>query len=109
MNKFLNQSNNINYLATSTLRDLRNRKITTVDEYVQWVREWKQEHRELVAAIKFLRALKNIAKSEKDYRQCDAHWLDKRVLGGIAHKMYEARTDNKAALKAGKFLETAEA
>ncbi len=105
-NAYITKENNINYRALSDLRTFLKGEIKTVDEYVDWVREWKEQEKLLVAAIRHFRTEKNNAKLAKDGYQCNVMQGRKLSYRGIATAMYEKRVENKAALKAGVFKET---
>ena len=105
MNKFFNSSNEILWQSKNLIRGISGQKIETVDEYVEWVAEWKQIHNQLVEAIKYFRFLKNEHKHNGAYEQCGRAWINKKTLGSWAKMLYTARVDNKAKLKAGAFKE----
>lgn len=104
MNEFFNNTE-INWQARNLIKGLAAEKIETVDEYVAWVKQWKETHRKLVAAIHHFRLLKNKAKLDKDELSCRYAWYNKLSLRVWARDMYQMRIDNKAELKAGAFKE----
>lgn len=86
----------------------------TLQEYVAWVRTWKQFHQEIVDSIQAIRREKNQTvfkmrlngASEDPIRQINALWEQKKFLGRLANKLYQARIDNKAALHQGYYVDT---
>lgn len=104
MNDFFNGME-INWRNVRICNDISAQKIETIEEYVEWVGEWKEIHRKLIAAIKHFRLLKNKYKLDGDSYNCQAAWMKKKGLGQYARRMYEARVENKVQLKAGAFKE----
>lgn len=104
MNGFYTE-NKINYQYCAKIIDLGKRPIDTIDDYVSWVRDWKELHRELIEAIHYFRAQKDQAKLVGDSTKGNRAWLNKKALGRYARMMYELRSDRKEAVKAGKYKE----
>lgn len=99
-------------VISDSLSSLR-RKIQTKDDYVLWVREWKEIHADLVKAIQYFRIIKNRVKYDVAFANstsdnCNMLQNRKKFLGSVANALYEMRTDNKAALKAGQYAEVTE-
>lgn len=93
---------NINYQSLNQIRAQARTVLTTREEYILWLREWKTNHRDIVNAIKFLRALKNIAKQEGNTLQVNKLWMRKKHLGTVAKELYLHRVANKTQVKSGK-------
>jgi len=103
VNNFLTETNVINYKYFAEILNLGNRPIETVEQYRDWVYDWRVIHDQLVLAIHHFRMLKDAAKVRGDASKCNQYWWAKKRLGTFARTMYELRADRKAALKQGKF------
>lgn len=83
-----------------------NREISTIEEYYEWVREWKITHALLVHGIQFFRAIKTRYKYDIGFRNttndnCDTLQWKKKYFGQFARTLYQLRADQKARLKSG--------
>lgn len=92
---------NINYAYLKQMKMQIATPIHSREEYILWLRTWKDYHRELVNTIKFLRALKNIAKVERNSDEAIRLWNQKKYLGKVATVLYQYRIANKALVKSG--------
>ena len=107
---FKTENNNVNYIEIKNSEiKLNHLKIETIEQYVDWVKEWKTVHKVLVSEIIELRRVKNQFKKDGNGTGCNTAWNSKKMLGQFARRLYEARIENKTRLKAGEFkvLETA--
>lgn len=98
--KFVNEKNNVQFVAINVMFKSLSRGITTREEYFEWVREWKIDHQEMVDAIKFFRAQKDRATNSDDANRA---WAKKKSLRPFAHKLYVMRITNKGLFKSGQF------
>ena len=98
MNGFITENNKIDYRNCTKIIELGKRPIDTIDDYVNWVHDWKDLHRELVEAIQTFRAAKDQAKADGNQLLCNTVWWRKIQLRSYARMMYELRTDRKQAL-----------
>lgn len=106
MNKFINyETQSINYKSLAEPINLCKRPIETTEEYVQWVREWKQLHKELIQAIRYFRKQRNKAKKLNQSDVASLYWNRKLIFKPTMRMMYEQRVERKAALKQGKYTE----
>lgn len=104
MNNLYITNDNVNYRAFSDLRTFLKQEITTVDEYVLWVREWKIQEKQIAAAVRYFKAAKNQAKLDKNPTACNV--FQGKKLTCRTPELYDRRVENKARLHAGEFKET---
>ena len=109
MNTFISVNNQVVFKATATANIMLERKITTEDEYVLWVREWKAVNKEMVEAIQSLRTMKNefrdkVRETNDMYQNISTVMSAKQTLRVLARKMYEVRVTNKTSLKSGEYV-----
>lgn len=97
----VNANNSINYQALGTIDTFLARNITNIDEYIAWVREWKEINQQIVNSILFYKAEKNRFKENKETAACNQAWNRKVSLGKTASALYKARVENKARLHEG--------
>jgi hypothetical protein len=74
--------------------------LTSEEEYVDWVRDWKRAHSDLVTVIVFQKS------TSRNNRNGAIASFSQSVLAGLqyyATEMYKTRGDNKGNLKAGKY------
>lgn len=86
-----------------------NREITTVEEYRDWVRDWRKENAALVSSIQYMRTVKNDFKFglkptnlDRTTAMNSAHGT-KLSLRPYARELNEKRVENKARFKAGEY------
>jgi len=99
---------NIEYGKVSEMMKLTNREITSVDEYIKWVREWRHYHHGLVNSIQTLRAMKIAirdgvmapvtASKINDVNHAQGSKLNLRPF---AKALHDLRVERKAKFKAG--------
>jgi hypothetical protein len=104
MNTLYNSTTNTINWNVLLKMNVHERQINSYEEYVLWVREWKAQYKEVVEAITFFRNLKNQHRDNGTYIECNSAWNRKISLRPYAHKLLQARIDNKAALHEGKFF-----
>lgn len=80
------------------------RSLQTREDYVLWVKQWRQVHDQIVYAIKYFRFMKNRYKTDIAFQNvsvndCNSFYYMKKILGKIARDMYEMRNENKAWAK----------
>ena len=103
MNNFLTPANTANFKYKLSLEALLKIEIRSLDEYIQWVSNWKIMHRELVRAIHEMRRLKNEAKKSWKGGSASEYWITKKALGRWARRMYELRAEHKANRRQGMY------
>ncbi|AGR47808.1 hypothetical protein PHIM7_117 [Sinorhizobium phage phiM7] len=107
--KNVNENYSIDYGKVLEMKKTIEREITTVDEYVQWVRDWRKLNASLVASIQYMRDVKNDIKTGRKASNSDRGTAINRAYGTKlelrphARKLYELRVENKARFKAGEF------
>lgn len=106
MTEFVKNVNSIDYGKVLEMRKTLNREITTVPEYIQWVREWRKLHESLVGSIQFLRVVKHEFRNgrretESVETEVNRSQNSKLALRPFARELYELRTERKANFKAG--------
>lgn len=95
--------NKINYPYINSVQKVLSQPIETIDQYVEWVRNWKLLHAKLIEAINQARTDKDRARQNKDATGCNVAWYRKMRLRVIARWMYQVRNDRKDALHAGQY------
>lgn len=104
-------TNSVNYLAIRAANDFRTKKIETYEDYIMWVREWKELYKQLSQVIRDLRTSKNAYKASNDEKRIYNmnHAMGSKVyLGNLATTLLQSRLKNKALLKEGNFARVAE-
>ncbi|AKF13395.2 hypothetical protein PHIN3_131 [Sinorhizobium phage phiN3] len=107
--KNVNENYSLDYGKVLEMKKTIEREITTVDEYVQWVRDWRKLNASLVASIQYMRDVKNDIKTGRKASNSDRGTAINRAYGTKlelrphARKLYELRVENKARFKAGEF------
>lgn len=94
------------YVQTKALSELASRKIVTYDDYIQWVRDYKDIINSLSKVIQDLRTIKNKWKASEDTNRIwymNSAYSTKQALGWNASRLNSKRIENKALLKKGKF------
>ena len=106
--QFFNQNTlNVEYGKVSEMMNALTREITSVDEYIEWVREWRKYHGGLVQGIKGLRDIKNAIKTgnmpplSSTERGINRAQNSKLSLRPFAKSLYDLRVERKANFKAG--------
>lgn len=98
---------NIEYGKVSEMMKVLTREVTSVDEYIEWVREWRKYHGGLVQGIKGLRDIKNAIKAgtmpplSATDRGINRAQNSKLTLRPFAKQLYDLRVERKANFKAG--------
>lgn len=77
--------------------------IETVDQYVDWVRQWKVDYKVMTDSIRYTKWSKNQAKATGDSTGCNIAWSSRMMLRTYARRLSETRAANKATLKQGKY------
>lgn len=86
-----------------------NREITNVEEYRDWVRDWRKENAALVGSIQYMRTVKNEYRFGTKPTNLDrtaamnAAHITKLSLRPYARELNEKRVENKARFKAGEY------
>ena len=99
----------IDYGKVIEMKKTIEREITTVEEYIQWVRDWRKINAALVGSIQYMRNVKNEIRDgvrTTNYpkeRAINSAYETKLGLRPHAKRLYELRVDNKARFKAGEF------
>lgn len=113
-NIFITKTNNEwntnrNFDFYKILRNFLNSEITSLDEYISWVHQWKAYEKELVFAIKFARKMRqsHTAKynGEKTNEKYVNHYqIMKLDLRKTANLFYESRQKKKDFFKKSDFF-----
>lgn len=85
------------------LKEFREANLNSLNEYVEWVHQWRAYEKEFVAAIRHFRVLKNKAESSE---QKEWYWYQKCSYKPVVRKMYEARAEQKEKFKNSDFFES---
>ncbi len=90
------------------MKKIMNREITSIDEYVQWVKDWRDMNIQWLAQFS-LCVIKRTGLRQVPFRltiakpQCNKAYSTKLSLRPYAKEMYDIRVENKARFKAGEF------
>lgn len=106
MTQFVKNVNSIDYGKVLEMKKSLNREVTTVPEYIQWVRDWRKYHDALVGSIQHLRTVKNEFKfgtrqTTEVETEVNRSQNAKLSLRPYARELYDLRTERKANFKAG--------
>ncbi len=93
---------NVSAIATALVA-IEDAQIRNIDDYVLWVRSWKETHNTLVEAIKYLKGKKNsLCAAGKYYEGCKA-WEEATILGTYATILYDLRDEQKENYHTGEY------
>lgn len=100
----------VDYGKVSEMMKLLNQEPTSVDEYVKWVRDWREAHAHIVGSIKFLRDAKNGIKygtlespANSKEEGINRAQTSKLNLRPYARRFYELRAERKMKFKEGAY------
>jgi len=96
----------IGYRESREVRKFFQQEITTEEEYIDWVREWKKIEKQLTFASRFFRFQKNKNLKKNNGVETDEIAVNymrycKLCIRVIAREAYYARVENKKLLKSG--------